>query len=217
MTPYPKIQSVFKRDPATKHKTFLVGEFSTPELAALALCEWVAYEKVDGTNIRVHWDPDRGFEFGGRSDNAQIPAHLVNALNELFEEPGTFEDVPHPVTMYGEGYGAKIQKGGGNYRQDQGFVLFDVKVGDWWLTQEAVTEFATHHQVDRVPEVDRGTIHYLVNQVRSGLLQSRWGPFLAEGYVMRPVVDLFDRRGHRIITKVKAKDFGHTELRDKIE
>ena len=28
--------------------------------------------------------------------------------------------------MYGEGYGAKIQKGGGNYRQDQDFVLFDV-------------------------------------------------------------------------------------------
>ncbi|KKK85362.1 hypothetical protein LCGC14_2774100, partial [marine sediment metagenome] len=30
---------------------------------------------------------------------------------------------------------------------------------------------------------------------------------LAEGLVMRPVVDLFDRKGNRIIAKVKAKDF----------
>ena len=33
------------------------------------------------------------------------------------------------AVLYGEGYGAKIQKGGGNYRADQDFVLFDVRVG----------------------------------------------------------------------------------------
>lgn len=34
MIEYPKIQSIFKRDPATKHKTFL-PEYSLPELEFL--------------------------------------------------------------------------------------------------------------------------------------------------------------------------------------
>jgi hypothetical protein len=37
-------------------------------------------------------------------------------------------------------------------------------------------------------------------------LISRWGEFEAEGLVARPEVELFDRAGHRIITKIKAKD-----------
>ena len=36
MDPYPKIHTVFKRDPATKHKTLLEGEYSLPEFAYLA-------------------------------------------------------------------------------------------------------------------------------------------------------------------------------------
>jgi len=30
---------------------------------------------------------------------------------------------------------------------------------------------------------------------------------MAEGLVMRPMVDLLDRRGRRILAKIKAKDF----------
>ena len=48
---YHKIQSVFKRDPATNHKRFLMGEYSLPEFEYLANNEWVATEKIDGTNV----------------------------------------------------------------------------------------------------------------------------------------------------------------------
>lgn len=36
---------------------------------------------------------------------------------------------------------------------------------------------------------------------------SIWGDFIAEGIVARPAVELKTRNGHRIITKIKHKDF----------
>jgi hypothetical protein len=36
---------------------------------------------------------------------------------------------------------------------------------------------------------------------------STWGDFQAEGIVARPAVEMKTRSGHRIITKVKCKDF----------
>lgn len=40
-----------------------------------------------------------------------------------------------------------------------------------------------------------------------GGMQSRWGGFRSEGIVARPAVEPRTRSGHRIITKVKSRDF----------
>ena len=53
MKEYHKIQTVFKRDPATKIKTLLDVDWSQDAFGYLADNEWVFTEKVDGTNIRV--------------------------------------------------------------------------------------------------------------------------------------------------------------------
>src|SRR5438067_6018636 len=53
---YPKIQSVFLRDPATQHKTFLLGEYTRESFAYLRESDWRWTEKIDGTNVRVYWD-----------------------------------------------------------------------------------------------------------------------------------------------------------------
>ena len=93
MNEYHKIQTVFDRDPDNKFKTLLEGQFSMPEFAYLAENEWVWTEKVDGTNIRVmctDYQEDGaayGVTFGGRTDNAQIPAFLVSALEARFPTP----------------------------------------------------------------------------------------------------------------------------------
>ena len=55
MPTYPKIQSIYKRDPDNQYKTFTT-EYATPEIGYLADCEWEFTEKVDGTNIRIGWD-----------------------------------------------------------------------------------------------------------------------------------------------------------------
>lgn len=207
MIKYHKIQTVFKRDPATNHKTLLMGEYSLPEFEYLKDNEWVFTEKVDGTNIRVYWNGD-SVRFGGRTDNAQIPTFLLSRLQDLFPpERMRVQFGTDEITLYGEGYGAKIQKGGGNYIPDGvDFVLFDVLCGEWWLKREAVTEIAASLDISDVPIIGGGTLTRLVQWGERGF-DSAWGSFTAEGIVARPAVELKGRSGSRIITKIKHKDF----------
>ena len=208
MNQYHKIQTVYKRDPETKFKTLIVGAFSLPEFEYLKYNEWVFTEKVDGTNIRVMFDGET-ITFGGKTDRAQIPTPLINRLNERFSDQHLlFTEVfeSHEVCLYGEGYGAKIQKGGGNYRQDQDFVLFDVKIGKWWLQRSDVEDVAQKLGLDIVPIIGHGTLFHMVERGRNGF-KSQWGDFKAEGIVARPSVELKSRNGSRIITKIKYKDF----------
>ena len=208
MNQYHKIQTVFLRDPATNYKTLLEGQYALPEFEYLADNQWVWTEKVDGTNIRVMWDGTT-ITFGGKTDNAQIPAFLVNRLSDtFFPLRDTFLSLwpDGGVCLYGEGYGAKIQKGGGNYRPDQDFVLFDVKVGDWWLRRGDVEIVSAKLGIDVVPVIGYGTLFEMVELARNGF-ESEWGHFTAEGIVARPYVELFNRGGNRIITKIKHSDF----------
>lgn len=207
MMEYHKINTVFKRDPETKYKSLLIGDYACAEFAYLAGNEWVFTEKVDGTNIRVMIDGGR-VAFGGKTDNAQIPAFLVRRLEERFlpQAPALIEAFPDGGCLYGEGYGAKIQKGGGNYRADQDFVLFDVKVGDWWLQREDIEEIAVKFGLDVVPTIGRGTLADMVEWTQRGF-SSAWGSFPAEGIVARPATELKCRNGTRIITKLKHLDF----------
>jgi hypothetical protein len=207
MNEYHKIQTIFKRDMATKHKTLLEGQYSLPEFEYLSGNQWAFTEKVDGTNIRVMLQSG-AVMFGGKSDNAQIPARLVAHLTAKFlplsETMRTIFD--GDACLYGEGYGATIQKGGGNYRQDQSFVLFDVRCGEWWLQRADVEDVAGKLGVDIVPIIGHGTLADAVQRAKDGIV-SRWGDFPAEGIVARPVTELCTRSGHRIITKIKTRDF----------
>lgn len=207
MKEYHKIQSVYKRNPETKRRTFLEGEFSLPEFAYLKDCPWRATEKVDGTNIRVIFDGNT-ITFGGKVDDAQLSARLVTRLNERFlPQRDRFAEIfPKGACLYGEGYGAKIQKGGGNYQPDQDFVLFDVRVGEWWLQREDVGDVAEKFGLDVVPELGTKTLLQWVDFVAQGF-DSHWGAFPAEGVVLRPEVELRTRGGDRIITKIKQRDF----------
>jgi hypothetical protein len=213
MNQYHKIQSLYKRDQKGK---MLFGEYSLPEFDYLKDNMWELTEKVDGTNIRVMYS-DGELSFGGKTDNAQIPANLVNKLRDTFKVESFYDlfqaveiddgwEYPH-VCLYGEGYGAKIQKGGGNYIPDGvDFVLFDVKVGDWWLKREDVEDIANKLGINTVPVLCFGTLEFMEKLCEDGF-KSQWGDFIAEGIVARPQVELRDRAGHRIITKLKHKDF----------
>jgi len=206
---YPKINTIFKRDMSNKGK-IMPGVYSTPEIEYLAGNVWEFTEKVDGTNIRIHWVRGIGRTFGGRTDNAQIPANLIKRLEELFPAKKLNSQIRLDVdelTLYGEGYGARIQKGGGNYKPDGvDFVLFDVLVDDWWLRRDHVQNVAECLSITAVPIIGRGPLNLAVDTVSKGF-DSQWGKFQAEGLVLRPTVELKSRAGNRIITKIKHKDF----------
>ena len=207
METYHKIETLFERDPQTKK--LIEGKFRDLTVAYLKDNLWDFTEKIDGTNIRIYWDGHK-VSFAGRTDKAQIPAELVNRLFELFGgevNEQLFEQKfgETPVMLVGEGYGAKIQNGG-NYRSNQDFILFDVKIGDNWQPRISVVDIAGYFHIDVVPIVLTGTIQDAVNYVKTKP-KSEIGTANSEGLVGRPLVELQDRSGKRIITKIKVCDF----------
>lgn len=204
--------SIFKRHPDTNK--FLLGDYSTKEIEFLKDCPWELTEKVDGTNIRVKYENGEVI-YAGRSDEAQLPVNLIYRLDELFKYQealqrleGAFGISDKQVVLYGEGYGARIQKGGGNYKQDGvDFVLFDVCINGHWLDRAAVNGIAGSLGLQAVPVIGRvANLDEAIKLVEKGF-NSAWGPFLAEGVVARPPVELCTHTGERIITKIKYKDF----------
>lgn len=209
MIEYHKIEPPFIREDGTKK--LIEGKFKNETLEFLKDFKWQFTEKIDGTNISIVWDGHK-VEFHGRTERAQIPAHLVNKLNDLFggqvnEE--MFEQIfgDTPMILYGEGYGYKIQNGGA-YRDDVSFILFDVyqPTTDVWLKREAVEDIAKKLGIEVVPIILEGTIDDAVQFVKTEP-QSTIGKAKMEGVVGRPYIELKDRMGKRVITKIKVFDF----------
>lgn len=209
MREYHKIETLFERDEKTKK--LILGKFRNPTIEYLKDNVWTFTEKVDGTNIRVLWN-GHNVEFGGRTDNAQIPAHLINRLNELFggeTNAQMFEQKfgETQVELFGEGYGIKIQNGG-LYRDNVDFILFDVLIGENYQPRESVEDIARYFGIDVVPIVLEGTlkdgVDYVLNNRKS--LIAKNGAEI-EGLVGRTKIETCDRTGKRNIVKIKYRDF----------
>jgi hypothetical protein len=214
--PYHKIHTAFKRDTDAKNNPIIEWDWSLPEFAYLKDRPWRWTEKIDGTNTRLYWNGE-SVVLGGRTDNAQMPAHLTEAIRNLglldaskWEKKFLFTDGEKPsVTLYGEGYGPRIQKGGGLYRDNVSFILFDVRVGKWWLTPEDVKDVARYFEIGLVPE-----IYWIYSPVeaweaiKSGTFLSYWHKrgVVIEGVVGTPAVPLFTRGGERLVMKLKTRD-----------
>ena len=146
MKKYTKIETIFERD-MEGSKKLIEGKFRNETVEFLKDNQWICTEKVDGTNIGIVWDGHK-VSYQGRTERAQISAHLMNKLIEMFggktnEELFEQKFGEMPVVLFGEGYGAKIQKGG-NYRPDVSFILFDVYLLelDLWLKRDALEDIA---------------------------------------------------------------------------
>lgn len=207
---YHKIDTLFERDP----KSFVVDPARLKASVLGTIDTWEVTEKIDGTNIRVMLSEVGEVSFGGRTNAAMIPAELIQHLVKTFQQDKLkavlwHDGVPTQVVLYGEGYGAGIQKGGGLYRPDKAFCLFDVLInGEWWLEREAVWDIAAQLKIPTVPYLGRFTLEQIVAMVREPYPSSFGdGTAIAEGIVARPIETLFDRRGKRVIIKLKTKDF----------
>ena len=208
MIEYHKIEGLYARD-MEGSKQLIEGVFRNPAVEFLKDNTWQFTEKIDGTNIRVHWNGHK-VAFGGRTDAAEIPSHLLNKLTEMFgtdEAEQIFEQKfgETEVILFGEGYGPKIQSGG-SYRSDVSFIMFDVFISGNYQSRESVEDIAKAFGVDVVPIIFEGTIQEGVDYVKSKP-KSTMGTAMMEGLVGRPKVEMRDRCGKRIIVKIKVKDF----------
>lgn len=207
MKEYEKIETIFVRDEKTKKLNESIFRNETVEF--LKDIDWEFTEKIDGTNIRVYWDGHK-VSYYGRTDKAQIPSQLMNRLIELFggntnEEMFEQKFGETPVMLIGEGYGAKIQKGG-DYRQDNDFILFDVCINNNYLSRENVKDIANYFNIDVVPTIMIGKLQEGIDYVKTKP-KSKIGSAYSEGLVARPLIELRDRIGKRVIVKIKVRDF----------
>lgn len=211
MRTYEKIETIFNRD-TTGTKKLILGDFRNETVEFLKDAERVFTEKIDGTNIRIYWDGHK-VEFGGRTDNAEIPRPLLDSLNKIFgttETEELFEQIfgEKNVILFGEGYGGRIQGVGNEYRPDESFILFDVLIGENYQTREWVEKTAQMFGIKAVPVLFTGPlqagIDYVCGHPKSVVAMK---DTYMEGVVARPKVELKDRCGRRVIVKIKWKDF----------
>ena len=232
---YQKINTIFKRD--NKNIIMQYAGFVQPEFEYLRNLKWRAEEKIDGTNMRIEVVPkieyviDTVNNIKGKTDNAQIPSMLQKYMeetypdNKVLEALGLKEYIPieewkehkwcSPIdiptyTIYGEGYGKKIQKAGTHYIKDGvDFIVFDVKVNDIYLRTENRFDIATKLGAPIVPFIGNFTLDEAIEYVRKGF-KSRIAEdkdFIAEGLVLRTDLGLRNRMGERLIVKIKYEDF----------
>lgn len=171
--------------------------------------------------------------YAGKTDNAQIPPKLLKHMEEKYPKEKVlaslglkefipvseweidhnwleYDQIPNIYTIYGEGYGAGIQKAGGNYIKDGvGFIVFDVKVNDIYLKTDTRDEIATKLGAPIVPLMGYFTLDEAIDFVRKGFKTGLWDnkDFIEEGLVLRTDLGLRNRMGKRLIVKVKYEDF----------
>lgn len=170
--------------------------------------------------------------FAGKTDNAQIPPKLLKHMEEKYPKEKVlaslglqefipidkwesdhnwleYDQIPNIYTIYGEGYGNGIQKGGNYIKNGNEFIVFDVKVNDIYLKTDARDEIATKLGAPIVPFIGYFTLDEAIDFVRKGFVStiSENREYMAEGLVLRTDLGLRNRMGKRLIVKVKYEDF----------
>lgn len=224
---YPKIDTLYNRD----GEFFVnVNKLRKPEFGMIK--RWYLTEKIHGTNTRITLFDNGVVVYGGKTDDAEIPPELFDYLKKTFT-PEKMKSVlwlpnrriPKSVTTYGEGYGPGIVPGSGIYRSDVAFRLFDCLVIDednnWWLERHSLEDIARKLGIKCVPVL--GVIDFLprsVEEIRQ-IFIDHWDRMVviedggqaelvseAEGIVAMSYPKLlFDRKGERLMWKLKIKDF----------
>lgn len=207
---YPKIQTIYKRkfSPEIKRKKSkcnpIIPEYSCEEFACID--KWLITEKIDGTNIRIF----RNGEIGGRTDSASLHPGLLQYLMQVFTKEKMDEAFGDSldVVLFGEGFGASIQKHGEKYCAIQKFLLFDVYIEGYWLNRHNVEEIAQKLGISAVPILGTWTEYEVVKYLESKPLsmvseQER----VIEGVVARTDPLMLFRKNHNpILWKLKVED-----------
>lgn len=221
---YSKINTLYKRyeDGSLKH-CIVPGDFSDPETEVLKDCKWKWYEKIDGTNMSFYLyknGDDYYFGIHGKTENANIPQHLQDKMYSLLNADTLIKyfskdgELPkEDIEIFGEGYGMKIQKGGNYIKDGVDFIVFDIRIGKWWLTQDAVDKITADLGLKRVPYIGEMTIGEAEALVKTGFKSkiAENPDYDAEGLVGHAPMDILRRNGTRILTKIKTCDYRDLE------
>lgn len=190
-------------------QSFIIGDYAQEEFGLIK--QWRVEEKIDGTNIRVVLTKDHA-SLKGRTENSDMPESLRRWFVDkflLFQWQVIFDKMPtlDKITLFGEGYGPKIQNGG-NYRDDVGFILFDAWAGRW-STREEVKQIAELLQLPTPHDYGIMTEDEIVELVKSkpnSPSAIRQQPL--EGVICRSEPLMIANKDSRpVMWKLKCKEF----------
>ena len=228
---YPHIDTCFKREMDKTSPYYNCIRPDEPlvnpvlQLASEVGIRFEATEKVDGTNMSIYIIPckdsngqvlEYDMEVHGKTEKAQLNSKLIEniyrkwpleKLVEVFSRDGV--GPTDTIILYGEGYGAGIQKGGNYIKNDVDFMLFDIRIGKFWLEREALEDIASKLSMDIVPVIGYMTIDEAIEYVKKGFKSTiaENKDYDAEGLVLKMPFGLLMRNGDRIMTKIKTCDF----------
>ncbi len=209
---YPKINSLFKRD--GESKKFIFGDYAQAEFDIIK--QWRVVEKIDGMNIRIFiektGEDTYKTTFKGRNEDSMLPQNLVEHLITIIKPSVIISamnsiDPINKIILFGEGYGPKIQSGG-NYRDDVGFILFDVWGGHRWSSRDEVKQLALFLGIPVPHDYGMMTEQEIINLVAGRPLSpTAIRPMIFEGVIARSEPLLRNNyTGDPLMFKLKCKD-----------
>lgn len=180
--------------------------------------ELYALEKVHGTSANISWKEGKVSYFpGGESLSKFKSLFNEERLVKHFTELGHEE-----VVVYGEAYGGSCQKMSYMYGPELRFIVFDVFINNIWLDVPNMDEVATRLEQEVVPwrkivcdlaAIDNERDRPSEVAVRRGFTEEH----VREGVVLRPLAEMFNRYGERMIVKHKHEKFGERKTPQKVE
>jgi hypothetical protein len=145
------------------------------------------------------------------------------ALTEAFRKLGH-----HKVTIYGEAYGGKEQGMKDVYGPSMKFIAFDVRrtgddeEGNGWYNWETAVEIIKAVGLEPVPYKRMTTDIEALNAERDresdvAILRGMGPGKVREGIVLRPIQEMYDARGNRVICKHKGDAFNERVSTPKVD
>jgi RNA ligase len=180
-----------------------------------------ALEKVHGTSAHVCYnehEPNLRFFSGGEKHASFVALFDHDDLRTRIAALGHAD-----VTIYGEAYGGKQQGMRATYGDALCFIAFDVRVGDAWLSVPDAAQVVEACGLEFVPFMEVSTGIDVLNLLRDApsevsgrRLGPDAGPRAREGIVIRPLTELTNNNGHRIIAKHKCDAFSERATPQKV-
>ena len=168
-----------------------------------------ASEKIDGTSVGLKWDGER-ISFIGHTDKSQFCPRYLEYLQNRFGTP-EFESCveaifgDRPVTIYGEGISKDYNVHYGF--PDGEFIMYDIQFDSGFYAERQFVWKVAEKLAIKVPFETKMTLRDAVDFVKTRPQSKLNSENKMEGLVLRPLVELYDNHGERLITKVKVKDF----------
>lgn len=174
------------------------------------LREAYALEKIHGSSAHIlHNDAGNLLFFSGGESQQRFEAIFdKEALKEKLRGVSGY--------VYGEVYGGKCQGMSETYGKELRFVAFDVQINKIWLdvpkaeafVKELGLEFVHYERIPMEMEhVTRCMEEHSIQAIRNGMGEGKQ----REGIVLRPIFELTDQYGGRVMSKHKAEKFRETK------